>query len=106
MLLPFQLQTTQDIKKHIKERFKRLRVELNLSRARLAARADVAAATIQRFEEIGEIGLGNLIALAKALDAEKEFFELFPEPVTGSIKQAQQKAKRRIRPRIKKQRDE
>lgn len=102
MLLPFELQSTQDIKNHIKDRFKTRRIELNLSRARLAKQAGVAAATIQRFEEIGDIGLGNLIALAKAMEAEKELFALFPAPLVGSIKEAQQKEKRRVRPRKKK----
>jgi len=102
MLLPFEIQTIQDIKNHIAMRFKELRIShFNLSRQRLADQSGVSKTTIQRFEEGGTITLDNLLLLAKTLNAESLFLELFPMPSISSIKDLKKKSIKRHRPRIK-----
>ena len=98
MQLPFELSTAQELKAHIAKRFKRLRVEFkNITQKALAKKAGISEGTVARFEKLGEISLGNLILLAKALGAESEFMGLFPEPAEQDIQAVKDKLERPTR---------
>lgn len=66
-------------------RARALRVARGWSRAELAIRSGVPAATIRAFEQTGQIGVSRLLLLAGSLGALTEFHTLFPPPVAQSL---------------------
>ncbi len=61
----------------IADRVKARRLELNLTREGLAARAGLKFSTYRRFEQTGEISLRGLLQIGFALNALAEFDTLF-----------------------------
>lgn len=60
-------------------RVRQRRLEANLTQAGLAARAQVSLGTLKLFERTGKASLQFLVLIAFALEAEKEFEDLFPQ---------------------------
>lgn len=69
--------TPIDIARQIADRVRKRRLELNLTREGLAARAGVNFYTFRRFEQTGEISLLGLLRVAFALGCLEDFSELF-----------------------------
>lgn len=67
-----------DVKAGLKVRAKQRRLDANLTQSGLAKRADVSLGTLKHFERTGNASIEFLLAIAFALDAEKEFEALFP----------------------------
>lgn len=61
---------------------KRLRLQMNLSRAELAERAGVPAATLRRFEETGLAPFLTVIRIARTLSCDDQIDHLFDPPQT------------------------
>lgn len=97
MALLHSLRSPDDILREIGGRARDLRLSMNLSRATLAEKAGISAATIKRLEDTGVISLPNLVLLAVALDATEHFSVLFEKPAPFTLKQLQ--APKRMRGR-------
>ena len=67
----------KDIRLDIAERFKRVRLDRNMSQAQLAERSGVSLGSLRRFESEGEISLKSLVLLAIALNRAQDFEKLF-----------------------------
>lgn len=89
MALLHSLRSPDDILREIGGRARDLRLSMNLSRATLAEKAGISAATIKRLEDTGVISLPNLVLLAVALDATEHFSALFERPAPVTLKQLQ-----------------
>lgn len=77
------------------------RLSLNLSQKSLAERSGVSFGVVKKFERTGKISLESLLKLALALEALKDFNELFkqapPEELRSLDKILQSKARKRGR---------
>jgi len=69
------------------------------TRVELAARAGVAPDTLKRFEQTGQISLARLLAVARVLDADREFAALFPRMEAESVAELAQLRRRHSRKR-------
>jgi transcriptional regulator with XRE-family HTH domain len=67
-----------DVKEGLRTRAKQRRLEANLTQSGLAKRANVSLGTLKYFEQTGNASIEFLLAIAFALNAEKEFEALFP----------------------------
>ena len=67
----------KDIRLDIAERFKRVRLDRNMSQAQLSERSGVSLGSLRRFESEGEISLKSLVLLAIALNRAQDFDKLF-----------------------------
>ena len=74
-----------DVKHGLRVRARARRLADNLSQEGLAKRSGVSLGTLKRFERTGDVSLESLIAIAFALNAEKEFEALFPKQEYKSI---------------------
>lgn len=97
MALLHSLRSPDDILREIGGRARDLRLSMNLSRATLAEKAGISAATIKRLEDTGVISLPNLVLLAVALDATEHFSALFEKPAPVTLKQLQTAKRKRGR---------
>ncbi len=66
-----------DIRVSIADRFKRIRLDQNVSQEQLAERSGVSLGSLRRFESKGEISLKSLVRLAISLNRAKDFDLLF-----------------------------
>lgn len=71
------LKTPQEVLFEIAERAKRCRLELNLTQAGLAKRANVSLGSLKRFEGTGQISLESLLKLAIILGNLETFDRVF-----------------------------
>lgn len=83
--------------------FRRRRVEKNLMREEVAAKAGVAVSNIVRFEQKGLISLKNLIGLAIALGYVSELRNLFVQPKYDTMEELTQIRKNSNKKRAYKQ---
>ena len=66
-----------DIRVSIADRFKRIRLDQNVSQEQLAERSGVSLGSLRRFESKGEISLKSLVRLAISLNHAQDFDLLF-----------------------------
>jgi transcriptional regulator with XRE-family HTH domain len=85
MELSLNLSSPREVAEGLARRVKRRRLEANLTQEGLAIRAQVSLGTLKLFERSGKASIEFLIMVAFALDAEKEFEQLFPTQVPRSI---------------------
>jgi transcriptional regulator with XRE-family HTH domain len=83
--LSLNLSSPKQVAEGLARRVKRRRLEANLTQQGLASRAQVSLGTLKLFERSGKASIEFLIMVAFALDAEKEFEQLFPPQVLRSI---------------------
>ena len=97
------LDNPDDISRDIANDFRRRRVEKNLTREEVAAKAGVAVSNIVRFEQKGLISLKNLIGLAIALGYVSELRNLFVQPKYDTMEELTQIRKNSNKKRAYKQ---
>ena len=78
--------TEQSVVNGIVERAKKKRKQMKISQKELSQKSGVAYASIRRFETTGEISLTSLLKIAHALDALKDFENLFKGQAITSLK--------------------
>lgn len=66
-----------DIRVSIADRFKRIRLDQNVSQEQLAERSGVSLGSLRRFESKGEISLKSLVRLTISLNRAQDFDLLF-----------------------------
>lgn len=77
--------TPDEVAREIADRVKMRRLELNLTQAGLCSRAGIKYATYRKFEQTGVISLKGLLQVAFALNALKDFENLFSQRQYESI---------------------
>src|ERR1700712_5078320 len=85
MELSLNLSSPKSVAEGLARRVKRRRLEANLTQEGLARRAQVSLGTLKLFERSGKASIEFLIMVAFALNAEKEFEQLFPPLAPRSI---------------------
>lgn len=85
MELSLKLSSPREVADRLAGRVKRRRLQANLTQEGLARRAQVSLGTLKLFERSGKASIEFLIMIAFALDAEKEFEQLFPPQGLRSI---------------------
>ena len=85
MELSLNLSSPKSVSEGLARRVKRRRLEANLTQEGLARRAQVSLGTLKLFERSGKASIEFLIMVAFALNAEKEFEQLFPPLAVRSI---------------------
>ena len=78
--------TEQSVVNGIVERATKKRKQMKISQKELSQKSGVAYASIRRFETTGEISLTSLLKIAHALDALKDFENLFKGQAITSLK--------------------
>ena len=78
--------TEQSVVNGIVERMKKKRKQMKISQRELSQKSGVTYASIRRFESTGEISLTSLLKIAHALDALKDFENLFKGQAITSLK--------------------
>ena len=78
--------TEQSVVNGIVERAKKKRKQMKISQKELSKKSGVTYASIRRFETTGEISLTSLLKIAHALDALKDFENLFKGQAIISLK--------------------
>lgn len=76
---------SDEIARKLSDDFRARRVEKNLTREEIAAKAGIAISNVVRFEQKGLISLGNLISLAVALGYTSEIKDIFARPKFTSM---------------------
>jgi transcriptional regulator with XRE-family HTH domain len=76
------------------QRAKRRRLDANLTQTALAERAQVSLGTLKLFERTGKASTEFVVLIAFALNAEKEFDNLFPSETPRSIDDVLSKPRR------------
>ena len=79
------LLTSVEVQHLLGQRLKELRLRAGFKRTTLAERSGVSPRTLQRFEDTGQVSLGNLLRLAHALGRLAEFAELLDLPAAASL---------------------
>ena len=85
MELSLKLSSPKEVAQAVAQRVKRRRLDANLTQEGLARRAQVSLGTLKLFERTGKASVEFLIMVAFALNAEKEFEQLFPPQTRRSI---------------------
>ena len=85
----FRLKTSSDLQKQLADHVKRIRQSRKITQQELADRANIGIATIQRFEQRGEIGLSKLMTILAVLDVGEAIVESFEKatPTFSSIEE-------------------
>ena len=78
--------TEQSVVNGIVGRAKKKRKQMKISQRELSQKSGVTYASIRRFESTGEISLTSLLKIAHALDALKDFENLFKGQAITSLK--------------------
>ena len=78
--------TEQSVVNGLVERAKKKRKQMKISQKELSQKSGVTYASIRRFESTGEISLTSLLKIAHALDALKDFENLFKGQAITSLK--------------------
>ena len=82
--------TEQFVVNGIVARIKQRRKKMKLSQKQLSQKSGVTYSSIRRFETTGDISLASLLKIAHALDALKDFENLFKGEVITSLKDYQE----------------
>jgi transcriptional regulator with XRE-family HTH domain len=77
MIVSINLASPRETVAEIARRAKLRRLEANLTQEGLAERAQLSLGTLKLFERTGKASIEFIVALAFALNAEKEFDQLF-----------------------------
>jgi transcriptional regulator with XRE-family HTH domain len=85
------------------ERCRSLRLIRNLSQSDVAKRAGLGVMTIHRFESTGHATIENVLRIATALGAEKDFDALFQLPKYRSLDEAIARPRVLARKRVRRQ---
>lgn len=93
------LKTPSDVAKDLAARLRELRLAQDWTRASLASRAGVTAASLKRFETTGEASLALVLKVALALDRLDELDALFQPPRARSLAELEEQARRPRRQR-------
>ncbi len=83
-----------DIRVSIADRFKRIRLDQNVSQEQLAERSGVSLGSLRRFESKGEISLKSLVRLAISLNRAQDFDSLFQIAEEIDLSKPRQRASR------------
>ncbi len=78
--------TEQSVVSGIVERAKKKRKQMKISQKQLSQKSGVAYASIRRFESTGDISLASLLKIAQALNALKDFENIFKGQAITSLK--------------------
>ena len=78
--------TEQSVVNGIVERMKKKRKLMKISQRQLSQNSGVTYSSIRRFETTGEISLSSLLKIAHALDALKDFENVFKGQVITNLK--------------------
>lgn len=78
--------TEQSVVNGIVERMKKRRKQMKLSQKQLSQKSGVTYASLRRFEATGEISFSSLLKIAHALDALKDFENIFKGQAITSLK--------------------
>ena len=92
----------QEVLRALGARARQLRLLRELLQEELAERAGVGVATVRRFEKTGTASIENVLRIATALGADRNFEQLFEAPAYASLDEAIARpeiAKRRRAPR-------
>lgn len=81
----------------LRDAFRLRRIGLNLTQAELAQRSGVPLPSLKRFEQRAEVSLSSLLRLAWAMDALREFGDLFPPVEAATLDDLDRQAKPRQR---------
>lgn len=84
-MIPLNILAPQDVLQDLAKRAKQRRLAANLTQEGLAQRAQVSLGTLKLFERTGKASAEFIVLLAFALNAEKEFENLFPPAAPKSI---------------------
>lgn len=84
-IVAFNFSNPNDVALQIAARINARRLELDLTREGLAARAGIEFASYRRFEQTGEISLRGLLQIGFALNTLSEFDALFMQKQYQSI---------------------
>lgn len=95
MNLSLALSSPREVAMELAARVRERRLEANLTLEGLAARAGVSLGTLKLYERSGRASIEFVIAIAFALEAEKEFEDLFPRRPRKSIEDVLQKPVRK-----------
>lgn len=82
--------TTEEMAMKIASDFRRRRIEKNITREEIAAKAGVPVSNVARFEQKGLVSLRNLIDLAFALGYHAELQNVFSEPKYSTMQELKQ----------------
>lgn len=93
-MLSVKLMSPEEILQGLARRAKQRRLDVNLTQEGLAKRAQISFGTLKLFERTGKASSEFLVLLAFALDAEKEFENLFPTRPARSIDEVIEKPRR------------
>lgn len=93
--LSLKLDSPFDVKESLRARARQRRLDANLTQEGLARRANVSLGTLKHFEKTGDASIEFLIAVAFALEAEREFDALFPAAPPKTIEDVLEKKPRR-----------
>jgi transcriptional regulator with XRE-family HTH domain len=99
--IDFQLAPVSSIEAEIGKRLASLRLNANLSQARLAEEAGVARRTITRLEHGEGISLDTLVRIMRALGIADRLETLLPDPAVQPIDRVRLKGKQRQRARAR-----
>ena len=98
-MISLKLSSPHEIILDIAGRAKQRRLDANLTQQQLAQRAQVSLGTLKLFERTGKASLQFVMLVAFALNAEKEFSDLFPSSAPKSIDDIVKRPKRQRGPR-------
>ena len=94
------LLSEQQIAEDVAARFKKLRLQENLSQKTLAARSGVSLGTLKHFERTGQVSLKHLLLLSTILGRSWEFLNLFElNKRSETLQEAESRLKQRKRAR-------
>jgi len=93
------LQTPREASQAMARRAKALRLRKAWTRATLALRAGVSAASLKRFETTGAASLDLVLRVAFALGALANFDQTFEAPESATLDELQAREKRPLRKR-------
>jgi transcriptional regulator with XRE-family HTH domain len=93
------LYSTPEILKAVARRAGELRIAKGLRQSDLAHAAGLSLSTIQRFEQTGEVAFDAVVRIAMALEAERDFLNIFPAPDMRSLDELLKPQRKRVRPR-------
>ena len=79
-MLTFESRTPEALIHQLAQRVRERRLARGWSRAELSARSGVALATLQKFEQTGQVSLERLLRLADALEVLRDFERILAEP--------------------------
>ena len=92
---PFSLHTPEEVSRLLARRLKDLRLSRKWKRSTLAERSGVSVASLERFEQTGQISLESLLKLAFCLGRLDEVTQLFTPPPATSIKELERGQQRK-----------